>query len=372
MRKTFVLSGIVGLFLVFIGACETKKPNKQTDNFDKKSLLTNIGTNLIVPGYDSLVLETDSLVARASVFIANTDANALTKLRAQVLKTWERFELISAFEIGPADAEILRASVNTFPCDTAQIMSKIKAGDYDLSAAADIDAKGFPALDFLLFEIDSDTKNTLHRFNTASYAGNAKQYLQKVIAEISTKSSQMQHMWKPGGGDYLHSFIQNTSSGVGGAMGMLVNQFCFDIEILKNAAIGIPAGKKSLGLMYPEKCEAYYSSHSLNLAKLHLKQLEQIYTGNSFAGEGIGFDDYLHHLQSKYGQEMLYDVIAKKFTSARAKLDAVPETLAQSVNTHTSEVDAVYNELQQLVVLLKVDMTSALGVQITYQDNDGD
>jgi hypothetical protein len=28
--------------------------------------------------------------------------------------------------------------------------------------------------------------------------------------------------------------------------------------------------------------------------------------------------------------------------------------------------------LQQLVVLLKVDMTSLLGVQITYQDNDGD
>lgn len=368
MRKTLVLSGIVAVFLMFIGACETKRPNKQTDNFDKKSLLTNIGTNLIVPGYDSLVLETDSLVARASVFIASADANALTQLRAQVLKSWERFELVSAFEMGPADADILRASVNTFPCDTAQIMSKIKAGDYDLSAAADIDAKGFPALDFLLFEIGNDTKNTLHRFNTASYAANAKQYLQKVITEIASRCSKIKNAWKTTGDNYLKTFSENTSSSVGGSLGMLVNQFCFDIEILKNAAIGIPAGKKSLGLMYPEKCEAYYSAHSLTLAKLHLKQLEQIYTG----GNGTGFDDYLHHLQSKYGQEMLYDVIAKKFTSARDKLNAVPETLAQSVNTHTTEVDAVYNELQQLVVLLKVDMTSALGVQITYQDNDGD
>ena len=31
-----------------------------------------------------------------------------------------------------------------------------------------------------------------------------------------------------------------------------------------------------------------------------------------------------------------------------------------------------YEKLHQLVPYLKVDMTSALGVLITYQDNDGD
>jgi len=32
----------------------------------------------------------------------------------------------------------------------------------------------------------------------------------------------------------------------------------------------------------------------------------------------------------------------------------------------------VYAELQALVVLWKVDMMSALGILVTYQDNDGD
>jgi hypothetical protein len=31
-----------------------------------------------------------------------------------------------------------------------------------------------------------------------------------------------------------------------------------------------------------------------------------------------------------------------------------------------------YEELQKLVPFIKVDMTSGLGVLITYQDNDGD
>jgi hypothetical protein len=32
----------------------------------------------------------------------------------------------------------------------------------------------------------------------------------------------------------------------------------------------------------------------------------------------------------------------------------------------------VYTEMQKLVRMLKVDMTSALSVTITYTDNDGD
>ena len=35
-------------------------------------------------------------------------------------------------------------------------------------------------------------------------------------------------------------------------------------------------------------------------------------------------------------------------------------------------LSVTYAELQRLVPYIKVDMTSALGVLITYQDNDGD
>jgi len=37
-----------------------------------------------------------------------------------------------------------------------------------------------------------------------------------------------------------------------------------------------------------------------------------------------------------------------------------------------SQALEIFDEMQRVVVLLKVDMTSALGVQITYADNDGD
>ena len=42
------------------------------------------------------------------------------------------------------------------------------------------------------------------------------------------------------------------------------------------------------------------------------------------------------------------------------------------IQTNKTQVDNAYEKLQQLVPLLKVDLTSALGVLITYADNDGD
>ncbi len=153
---------------------------------------------------------------------------------------------------------------------------------------------------------------------------------------------------------------------------MLVNQFCYDLEVLKNASIAIPAGKRSLGVLYSEKCEGYFSKSSLTLAKARFKALRNLYMGNSKIGTGIGFDDYLIHLNAMYGSQSLHQTIANKFDDAQMALNDIPESLAESVSTQTGKVDKAYAELQQLVVLLKVDMTSVLGVQITYQDNDGD
>ena len=36
------------------------------------------------------------------------------------------------------------------------------------------------------------------------------------------------------------------------------------------------------------------------------------------------------------------------------------------------KVEAAYNEIQKLVILLKTDMASALSILITYTDADGD
>jgi predicted lipoprotein len=42
------------------------------------------------------------------------------------------------------------------------------------------------------------------------------------------------------------------------------------------------------------------------------------------------------------------------------------------VDSAPEQLEALYLEMKKLVVLIKVDMPSRLGVLITYNDNDGD
>ena len=53
-------------------------------------------------------------------------------------------------------------------------------------------------------------------------------------------------------------------------------------------------------------------------------------------------------------------------------MNLLTDPLSQGVQGNTAPIEAAYNEIQKLVVLLKTDMPSAMGILITYVDNDGD
>ena len=55
-----------------------------------------------------------------------------------------------------------------------------------------------------------------------------------------------------------------------------------------------------------------------------------------------------------------------------SKLDAIPDPLSESFINDGVKVEDAYKEIQKLLTLLKTDVSSALGVQISFMDNDGD
>ncbi|MBX9852372.1 MAG: hypothetical protein K2X86_11525 [Cytophagaceae bacterium] len=153
---------------------------------------------------------------------------------------------------------------------------------------------------------------------------------------------------------------------------MLVNQFNQDMELTKNFRIGIPLGKQSGGVTYPEKVEAYYSGISVELAELHIQAIENLYLGRSSAGNGIGFDDYLDQMEAGYNGGSLNAAIKNQFTATLSKFALLTDPLSADIVNNPAVVDAAYLELQKTIVLTKTDMASALSILITYVDNDGD
>jgi predicted lipoprotein len=367
-------------FLVVSGLLLTqcKKKNGKDDlnpgsSFDKAAMLANIGENIIVPAYADLKLSVDSLDLATDVFIQNPTAVNLQASQTAFINAYIRYQSVSCFEFGPADAELLRANFNIFPCDTPKINSKIIAGDFNFSTVNDIDVKGFPAIDFLLFNSNQNSAVILGRFTNSTNAVNAKGYLKALVNELKQKTNAVNAGWSATGGNYLSTFKNNEGSSVGSSLGLLVNQFNFDFENLKNARIGIPLGKKSLGTPFPTKVEAFYSTQSLALAMAQLKSIENIYLGrDTHNKDGLGFDDYLTALDAQHPLGSLNEVIKNKIAAAKTKLSAIHGTLSEAIKNNPASVDAAYAEIYQLTVLIKVDMPSAFGVMITYEDNDGD
>lgn len=374
--KIFLSITIFFALAFSFNACKKEKDEDNSVNdasFDKSGMLKNIAENIIIPSYTDLKAAVDSLQYYNNQFLSNPNTVTLIALQQKFRDAYSTYQWCSAFEFGPAEDEIIRANFNTFPCDTVQVNNNISSGVYNLGAASNLDAKGFPAIDFLLYGSLHNNDTIVAMFTIDADAANRKNYLSALVNELKSKTDIVNNAWSPSGGNYIATFIGNTGTDAGSSLSLLVNQLNFDFEVLKNFEIGIPLGKQSLGTPFPEKVQAYYSQSSIVLAMQHIKAIENIYLGRSKQGvDGLGLDDYLAHLQSPYNGGLLSDAIKAQLTTAIAKLQLVPDPLSQTIITNSSVVNNAYVELQKQVILFKTEMPSSFGVLITYLDNDGD
>ena len=362
------------LGLLFIAAltafsCKDKDPEPEPD-YDRAVMLQNLSSVVILPAYNNLKLVAEGYAGLYDAFVANPDPSTLMDMRNGLKNLWLAWVSASSFEFGPAQNVVLRSAVNTFPADETQIESNITAMSWDLQQAVNIDARGLPALDYLLNKDDEST--TLTAFTTAPDASSRMAYLAALVTDVTGLMAQMHEDWTSGDTPYRNTFSENQGTDVGSSTGMLINQLNFDLEITKNARLGIPLGKKTLGQILPGHVEAFYGEFSSDLVLAHLQGLRAIYTCELYGADGYGLDDALDALEATYNGGPLSDAIDTQFDAALAAAANLTNPLSTQIQNDPATVDAAYAEIQKLVVLLKTDLASAMGIAITYQDNDGD
>ncbi len=360
----YAVSAVTIVMALILFNCKKEKPKVEEETtFPKQEMLINIADNVILPAYAAFDKSLDSLVSEANKFIAAPDGSSLNNLRTAYRSAYYRYQTVNLFGFGPAEDQAIRSNFNIFPTDTNQIRNNISSGVYNLASAANVAAKGFPAIDYLLFK--GGDNNIVTLFADAKRG----KYLSDLLADMSARSKAVINGWST----YRGTFVNSLGTDISSSIGYLVNQINYELDYLKNAKIGIPLGLKSDGQKLPEKCEAYYSGESHPYALRTLQVIEDTYLGRSANGSnGKGFDDYLEHLGSTRAGAPLHTAISEQFALARNKLTQMGGPVSDKVMNDAAAVQAAHNELVKLLVLLKTDMPSSLGVVITYQDGDGD
>lgn len=336
------------------------KPEKK-DSYNQEALLTNLANNVIVPVYQQFNTAAQALKQKSDAFSSSPSTQSLEELKAAFIAAYEAYMGVETYDFTPSTGV---RNLNVFATDTAQINSNIATGNYNLETALNIRAKGFPAIDYLLYS--QGTSETVNAF-IVNNAANRKQYLSDIVNDISNVASNATTAW----GNYKGQFAAATGTDIGSSVGMLVNDVAFSAERCRRERVGNALGYVgfiSSGTLHPNSLEAYYTARSKELLIANLQQLKTLYEGST----GEGFDDYLASLNAEYDGQPLSTAISTQFDVAIAKANAVPVDFATALNSNKPAMEELFLELKKLTVMLKVDMSSQLGVVINYSDNDGD
>ena len=366
--KIMIWRKMMGLALasVLFSSC-SDGPDTTLKPYDRVALVANYTDNLIIPGYNRLLVSLDSLASHVELFFQNGDLPGLLECRERLKASRLQWLAVSGFEFGPGASNALRLSVNTFPVDVNQINLNVGSGAWDLMLPANMDAKGFAALEYLL-HYDEDSA-VVASFVNSPLAANRRAYFRALVQDLDQLISSTLSGWNT----FAAGFKGNTGTDAGSSTSAILNQFTYDIEILKNARIGIPLGKTTFGQPVLANVESRFGGYSVELALAHARGLKQVFLGNSPEGmNGYGMDDALLAVDAQYNGLPLANAIENQFDAVISALEAVPDPLETAITTQVSLVDAVYVEIQKLVVLTKTDMASNLGILITYTDSDGD
>lgn len=354
---------ILLITILLLSACKEDNVLSKKVDFDRKALLTNYAQNIIPINYNLLYENIVALDTTWTHFKKQPNEVNLQLLRLYFVEAYKAWQNCSVFEFGPAEQMLLRANLNTFPTDTFKIGNNIRNANYDLSAASNLDAKGLPALDYLFFKhadaigFLSDSTNQL--------------YINELIVDIKSRVNFVNAWWNDNSSKDV--FISKDGVDIGSSVGLLVNQINYDLELLKTAKLGIPLGKKTMGVTLPNMVEGYYSGISKELLLLNINSIKNAFAGNvNHQITGIGLDDYLKAVSAKSNGVDLDLKIFEQLNVAKNAIEVLPSNLSDAIISQSNSVETAYTEVQRCIIYTKSDMPSALGIMITYQDNDGD
>ena len=345
----------------FSGCEDDDDPVPQDDGFAVTQLLSEYERTIIQPNIDELVVELERLNNRISTLTSNPDQSALNAARGQWTFGALAYAHCQSFNFGPGESTFgsFTENVATFPASEDKIRDFIAEEDTSL-ANFDRDARGIYALEYLLFQ-----ENALTDIEAPAYAA----YTRSVARRLLEQAEELDSDWT----GYAAGFTSDDGTEVSSSVTLLYNEWIKGYEVIKNFKVGIPAGLRGGQTeAAPEQVAGLYSGKSKAIIEAQLKHIEAMYFGGLLDSDpsAIGFDDYL--LTTVGGRDVLDQTTAQWQTIWDA-FDALPDqSFDQLVVNEADHVEVFYTALSQHTRFFKSELSSRLGLTITFDSGDGD
>jgi predicted lipoprotein len=360
----------------FLLSCNQQpQPSQQQSGFDRTAFLRDMGTNLIIPAYRETQSRIATLQASIQTFAQMPTEQTLQAAQAAWLAAYRVWLRSAPFDFGPAETTFgtLRENIAVFPVNPRLTEQFIAENRTDLNNF-NRDTRGLHGIEYLLFA--RPTSETLSAF-AGTNGASRRQYLLAITNDIKNRVDVTANRWLAEQNGYLQEFVRSNGTAIGTSTSMLFNEFVKSYEELKNFKIGVPFGLRAgQTAPAPHNLEGFYSQRSLEFMQIHLQVIEDIWAGKATQADGsardfLGFEEYL---VSVAGGRELVTSTKTQLAALKSALNAVPTspTLAMLISSNHPSLPALHTEAQKMTRFFKSDMSSLLGISITFSSGDGD
>lgn len=371
------------------------------DLFNRQALLRSYTTQVVMPalrGFETgaAVLASDTAALAAAVGAGSADDADWTAARDAWREAIAAWQIVEVLQVGPAGSPSmriggrgLRDEIYSWPMvNPCRIDQETASGNFateDFFARAQVNTRGLDAIEYLLF--DPDTNNACAAAVDINATGTwaalmtndevpvrRARYAALAAAEVHLRAVELLAAWDEPGEDFASQVIN-----AGAATSMYqsaavaideVFRALFYLELqVKDRKLAPPAG------LHPDclatACPALQESRWADASKEHilanLLAAQQVFLGGTSAG--VGFDDFLHAV----GASDLAVEMTAALEDAIAAVEAIPGTFGSALITDPGSVRAAHAAVKTFTDELKSRFVTVLSLRVGQEgagDND--
>lgn len=351
------------LFLLSLLAC-SPEPHIAPE----EKALSDIAHQRILPWHQTFVARTDELAQSLERLCQNPgNPGELEASRANWRTAMLAWQTLRPINFGPVQENNQAWRIQFWPDTHNRVGQKVEAllaQETPISAVSLADAnvlvQGLSALEYLLFDPSKDA--------AALQPPRVCEYLRAAGVNTQTVAETLASGWATGQGNFVGTFL---SAGPGNlafptqkdAVAALVSGMVSSVEVIKNRKLGDAfGGRPGSGRINPYHLELWRSRLSLEAIQREVSANQQLYqTG-------------LRPLLLAGGHKPLAQQLDDTFNLVAKTLASLPSPLFTQIQEPSAlpQFQAAFDQLGQLLALLKRDLPTALGLQLGFNANDGD
>ena len=341
---------------------------------DTSRLFASITEQGILPLYRALDKKVQRLVTQSEAFCAQTDMAHLQALRSawqDTLLAWQRTD---ALMFGPAIANQVDFHINFQPPKKLIINSLLrndKAITPDSVHQGGVGGKGLSTLEYLLFNREQSDAKQLQAF-TAGKAGERRcAYVQAVSQLLQQDINTITAHWQRDFNNYADAL---RTAGAGSpvfvsareALDLIIRKLYQSVEKTSRnrlaKALGVGTSDK---IIRPHALPAWRSGLSLAIVRANWEGQQQLLV------EG-GLLDWISEHDQRASTQQTLQSLRDALQGALALPVPEEDPFLQLEAGEVATVQTYYTQARRIDQLVQQQLAPLLGVQLGFNDNDGD